>query len=225
MPGPTELPIDAHTTDANCTRRWRWMLNALATSCSSVWEPMSGRLSRSDLASIFCSSTSGTLSVVVTHAIVAHELLGLALVDVPVRFDVRGDLLTGPVVVRLVDRFPPGTGADAEQPRLGERVVEVAAEQAERSGRIAVLDAVEDAHLFEPVDATLHRARLPAEAPGERAHRIGEHLAGVASCVIRKSIGRYPIADPAVSKHVRPPKELDVRCPAPSRSARIVASN
>src|SRR4029077_11114916 len=97
----------------------------------------------------------------------------------------------------------------------GERIVEVPAEQAERSGRIAVLDAVEDAHLFEPVDATLHRARLPAEAPGERAHRIGEHLAGVASRVIGKSIGRHPIADPAVSKHVRPPKNARWSRPAP----------
>ena len=194
------------------------MLIARASSCSSV--------SRTDRAGcrvrtwprISAALTSGTLSVVETQPIVT---MSFSVLHSPCASPLRctGGCPGWPVVVRLVDRLPPGTRADAEQPRLGERVVEVAAEQAERSRRIAVLDAVEDAHLFEPVDATLHRARLPAEAPRERAHRIGEHLAGVASCVVRKSIGRYSIADPAVPEHVRPPR-LDVRCPAPSRSAR-----
>ena len=46
---------------------------------------------------------------------------------------------------------------------------------------------------------------VPSERPTEGADRIGQHLAGVGTGVVRKTLAGRPVGDPSVS-HVGPPR-------------------
>ena len=110
-----------------------------------------------------------------THAIVATSFLVLHSSMCQSASMYGGIVLAGAVEERPVDRFPPGTGADAEQPRLGERVVEVAAEQAERSRA----DRRTRCGRRRPSART--RRRNPAPGPGSQQKLQASGLTGSAS--------------------------------------------
>src|SRR6185436_11173656 len=84
-----------------------------------------------------------------------------------------------------------------------------------------VLVGIEHAERDEAVPAAEHDAALPHERPPERADRIGHHVTGVATCVVREPFGRHAIDDPALTKHLHSPIRRRIRNPWPDELPNI----